>query len=200
MSQVDHSKTVLKSLLAVVGMFAFGFALVPLYDVFCDITGINGKTGGRVEVSELAEQKVDKSRMVRVQFITHNNEDMPWEFRPTVTEIKVHPGELTAVDFFARNTTSKSMTGQAVPSLSPSQGTDYFHKTECFCFNSQTLAAKEEVLMPLRFVVDEALPEHLKTLTLSYTLFDQTELIQGESSQSAGIDLELTRELTVATR
>lgn len=176
-----HQRTVIKSLLAVVGMFGFGFALVPLYDVFCDITGLNGKTNGRYELTDTTLQ-VDESRTVRVQFVTQNNENMPWEFRPVVTEIKVHPGELTEVDFFARNPTGRQMTAQAVPSLSPSLGTNYFHKTECFCFNQQVLAAKEEVLMPLRFVVDKALPEELKVLTLSYTLFDQTALSQGNEN------------------
>jgi len=168
--------TVLKSLLVVIGMFGFGFALVPLYDVFCDITGINGKTNGRYELSDAETLEVDESRLVRVQFITQNNESMPWEFHPMVSEIKVHPGELTTVEFFARNPTANSMTAQAVPSLSPSLGINYFHKTECFCFTQQVLAGKEEVLMPLRFVVDKALPEDLKVLTLSYTLFDQAKL------------------------
>lgn len=174
MSDVNpHKSTIKKSLFAVVGMFAFGFAMVPLYDVFCDITGLNGKTSGRYEATEPLE--VDEARQVRVQFITHNNESMPWEFKPVVREIKVHPGKLMQVEFFAKNTTSKTMTAQAVPSLSPSQGTDYFHKTECFCFNSQELGPGEEILMPLIFTVDAALPEELKVLTLSYTLFDQTQ-------------------------
>lgn len=172
MSNSANLKTVKKSLFAVVAMFAFGFAMVPLYDVFCDITGLNGKTSGPVELSKAEAMKVDSGRLVRVQFTTQNNEEMPWEFEPMVHEIKVHPGELTAVEFVARNKTLNTMTAQAVPSLSPSRGADYFHKTECFCFNQQTLAANEEVLMPLRFVVDEALPGDLKVLTLSYTLFD----------------------------
>jgi len=173
MQQSDrkHRRTVVKSLLTVLGMFGFGFALVPLYDVFCDITGLNGKTGGRYELTS-ETVVVDESRVVRVQFITSNNENMPWEFRPTQYEIKVHPGELVQVDFYAKNPTGKRMIAQAVPSLSPAQGTDYFHKTECFCFNQQVLEAGEETLMPLIFVVDQALPEHLKTLTLSYTIFD----------------------------
>lgn len=170
---MEHKKTVTKLLLAVVGMFGFGFALVPLYDVFCDITGINGKTKGRYELSDAQNMTVDEARLVRVQFTTSNNESMPWEFRPVVSEIKVHPGKLMSVDFYAKNPTSRNMVAQAVPSLSPSQGIDYFHKTECFCFNQQALGPGEEVLMPLRFVVDKALPKELKVLTLSYTLFDQ---------------------------
>lgn len=172
--QNPHLSTIKKSLIAVVGMFAFGFAMVPLYDVFCDITGLNGKTSGRYEVTE--PMVVDENRQVRVQFITHNNESMPWEFKPVKSEIKVNPGEMIQVDFYARNPTSETMTAQAVPSLSPSRGTDYFHKTECFCFNQQVLEPNEEVLMPLIFVVDAALPKDLSVLTLSYTLFDQSKV------------------------
>ncbi|TNC81419.1 MAG: cytochrome c oxidase assembly protein [Oleiphilus sp.] len=194
----SHNKTVYKLLFAVIGMFAFGFALVPLYDVFCEITGINGKTQGRYEVTDAKVLEVDESREVRVQFITHNNENMPWEFRPVVAEIKVHPGELTSVDFYAKNTTSRTMTAQAVPSLSPSRGVDYFHKTECFCFNQQKLEAQEEVLMPLRFVVDKALPDELKVLTLSYTLFDQKNPDQASSGE---LPMTFTiNEQSVATR
>lgn len=168
----QNRKVVWKSVFAVVAMFGFGFALVPLYDVFCEWTGINGKTQGRY-AEDVSQLSVDESRSVRVQFVTQTNEGMPWEFRPTVSEVRVHPGQVMRVDFFARNPTDHLMTAQAVPSLSPSQGTDYFHKTECFCFSQQVLASQEEVLMPLIFVVDKALPKELKVLTLSYTLFEQ---------------------------
>lgn len=173
--QTNHSKTVFKSVLAVVAMFGFGFALVPLYEVFCELTGINGKTNGRVEANRLDNLEADLSRSVRVQFITHNNESMPWQFKPMQYELVVHPGQMVEARFFARNRSNQEMTAQAVPSLSPSQGTNYFHKTECFCFNSQTLAANESIEMPLRFVVDPALPKELSVLTLSYTLFDISE-------------------------
>lgn len=163
----------------VVGMFAFGFALVPLYDVFCEITGINGKTGGRYEAS--VSSQVDENRTVTVQFLASNGPDMPWEFRPVVRSVQVHPGEPVTVNFFAANPTDHAMVGQAVPSLSPSEGTLYFHKTECFCFNQQPLDAGESVEMPLVFIVDPELPEHITKLTLSYTLYDQ-----GEPAQVSG--------------
>jgi cytochrome c oxidase assembly protein subunit 11 len=188
-SNQANRRTVIKSLFAVCAMFAFGFAMVPLYDVFCDITGLNGKTSGPYDEQLVKTHQVDENRKVRVQFVTQNNEGMPWEFRPVEYQVKVNPGRMIAVDFYARNPTGKPMVAQAVPSLSPSEGTDYFHKTECFCFNRQVLAPGEEVLMPLRFVVDEELPEHLQTLTLSYTLFDQTEAagksIEEENKQAA---------------
>lgn len=183
MNEVKTNRTVVKSLIAVVAMFGFGFAMVPLYDVFCDITGLNGKTSGPYDEAKAEQQTVDEARQVRVQFVTQNNESMPWEFRPVDYQVEVHPGQIIAVDFYARNPTNKPMVAQAVPSLSPSEGTDFFHKTECFCFSRQVLDAGEEVLMPLRFVVDEALPSHLGTLTLSYTLFDQTETLSPEDLQ-----------------
>lgn len=158
-------------LAGVVGMFAFGFAMVPLYDVFCEITGINGKTGGRYEVTEVAE--ADASRTVKVQFLASNGPGMTWKFRPMVRSVEVHPGEPTTVNFYAENPTTQAMVGQAVPSLAPSEGTLYFHKTECFCFNQQPLEAGESTEMPLIFIVDKDLPEHITKLTLSYTLYDQ---------------------------
>ncbi len=189
-----HKRTVLKSLFAVCAMFAFGFAMVPLYDVFCDITGLNGKTGGRYELGD-ARPEVDTSRQVRVQFTTSNNENMPWEFRPLEQEIRVHPGEVVKVEFYARNPTDKTMIAQAVPSLSPSRGTDYFHKTECFCFNQQELGPAEDINMPLIFVVDTALPEDLKVLTLSYTIFDQSALLE-----SAKLDTDDSQAAVLAAR
>lgn len=157
----------------VAGMFAFGFALVPLYDVFCDITGINGKTNGRYESTE--GSVADMERSVKVQFLAQNGPGMPWVFRPVARSIEVHPGEATTVNFYAENPTGQDMVGQAVPSLSPSEGTLYFHKTECFCFNQQPLAAGQSTEMPLVFIVDPDLPDHITKLTLSYTLYDQGE-------------------------
>lgn len=161
-------------LASVAGMFAFGFALVPLYDVFCDITGINGKTNDRYESTELLT--TDMSRTVKVQFLSQNGPGMPWVFRPVERSVEVHPGEAITVNFYAENPTDRDMVGQAVPSLSPSEGTPYFHKTECFCFNQQPLAAGQNTEMPLVFIVDPDLPDYITKLTLSYTLYDQSEL------------------------
>ena len=171
--QVKTQKTVYKLLMIVGGMFCFGFLMVPLYDVFCEITGLNGKTGGRYTPD--AAQTVDKSRLVNVQFITNNNDGMNWEFKPQVRTVKVNPGELIEVNFLASNPSGMRMTGQAVPSVTPFAASDYFHKTECFCFTQQHLDPGQKVEMPLRFIVDVDLPDHINTLTLSYTLFDVTQ-------------------------
>ena len=170
-----NQRLVSKLLAVVVAAGLFGFALVPLYNVFCDVTGLNGKTG-RIGAAEATVQyTTDKNRLVKVQFVSTTNEQMPWEFVPNVREMKVHPGEIYETSYLARNLTDKDMVGQAVPSLSPSRGAKYFNKTECFCFSEQSLKAKESKDMPLKFVVDPALPEEISTITLSYTFFDITK-------------------------
>ena len=157
-----------------VAMFVFAFwVMPPLYDVFCEITGLNGKTGGRYEAVDL--RAADTSRTITVQFVAVNNEGMPWTFGPAVRSIKVHPGEQTRVDYHAVNPTNRDMIGQAIPSLVPFKAANYFHKTECFCFEQQPLKAGETAEMPMLFIVDHDIPPDVHTITLSYTLFDVTE-------------------------
>lgn len=166
------NKTVKKLVLIVVAMFGFGFALVPLYDVFCDITGLNGKTN--TEAAIYQADGVDRSRTVTVQFISRNAKGIPWQFEPMVNEVQVHPGEMKLVKFYAKNEAATDIVGQAVPSVSPGSAAVYFQKIECFCFNQQPLKSQEEVEMALQFYVDPELPKDVSTLTLSYTLYDIT--------------------------
>lgn len=182
-------KLLAKLLLTVVGMFGFGFALVPLYDVFCDVTGLNGKTSGQAYIP--VEQLVDTSRTVTVQFVATNNASMPWEFKPDVFKVAVHPGEEVTTTFFARNPLARDMIAQAIPSVSPGKAAAYFHKTECFCFNKQPLAAGESADMPLKFIVDRDVPASVHTITLSYTLFDVTETGVIDTDQLANSTLAL---------
>lgn len=169
-----ETKTLITKLaLVVAGMFGFVFfVMVPLYDVFCEVTGLNGKTNA--EAYEAIEVGVDTSREITVQFVASNNDQMSWKFEPNTTTIKVHPGEATSISYFAKNPTQGEMVAQAIPSVSPGRAAEYFHKTECFCFNQQTLAGGESLDMPLRFIVDQDLPKDIKTITLSYTIFDVT--------------------------
>ena len=160
----------------VVGMFAFGFMLVPLYDIVCEVTGFNGKTEGAYELS--GKETVDESRLVTVQFLTNRNANMPWSFRPAVRSVKVIPGELNEANFFVRNETESTMVGKAIPSVTPFKAADFLHKTECFCFESQKLDKGEELNMPLRFIVDPEIPKDVDRLTLSYTLYDITSSTQ----------------------
>lgn len=163
-------KLIQRLLVLVVAMFAFGFALVPIYDVMCQAFGINGKTAGAYE----GAQSVDEARQVRVQFLATNSADMVWEFRPKADEVTVHPGATQEMLFVAFNPTDKPMTAQAIPSVAPSKAAAYFHKTECFCFTQQVLQPGERIEMPVRFIVDRDLPADVHHLTLAYTLFDIT--------------------------
>ncbi len=162
----------------VIGMFIFAiFIMPPLYTLFCDITGLNGKTGGQYNIETkkgVDSFGVDTSREIKVQFIATNNETMPWEFKPIDKTVIVHPGEATVIKYYAHNPTDRAMIGQAVPSVVPYKAAGYFHKTECFCFNSQPLQAGESAELGLSFIVDIDIPKYVKTITLSYTLFDIT--------------------------
>lgn len=171
-SNASVNKTVKKLLLIVFGMFGFGFAMVPLYDVFCDITGLNGKTSN--VAASYNTEGIDKSRTVTVQFLTRTAKGIPWKFEPMINEIKVHPGERKLVKFYAKNESIGDIVGQAVPSVSPGRAAVYFQKIECFCFNNQPLKAHEDVEMGLQFYVDRELPDDVSTITLSYTLYDIT--------------------------
>jgi cytochrome c oxidase assembly protein subunit 11 len=168
-------KTVKKLMLIVVGMFGFGFAMVPLYDVFCDITGLNGKTSN-VAASYNAVT-INTERTITVQFLTRTAKGIPWKFEPMINEVKVHPGERKTVKFYAKNESVKDIIGQAVPSVSPGRAAIYFQKIECFCFNNQPLKASEDVEMGLQFYVDLDLPDDVSTITLSYTLYDITSSV-----------------------
>ncbi|WP_114324992.1 cytochrome c oxidase assembly protein [Candidatus Colwellia aromaticivorans] len=166
----NNGKVIKKLVLVVFAMFGFGFALVPLYDVFCDITGLNGKTN---DVGVAYENEgIDTSRTVKIQFITRMAKGIPWKFEPIINEILVHPGEVKFVNFYAKNKSKRDIVGQAVPSVSPGLAAGYFQKIECFCFTQQPLQAGEEVEMGLQFYVDIDLPSEINTLTLSYTLYD----------------------------
>lgn len=157
-----------------VAMFAFAlFVMPPLYNLFCEVTGLNGKTGGPYSVVD--ELSADTSRNVKIQFLATNNENMPWEFRPMVNEVTVHPGESKITKYFARNTADRNMVAQAIPSVTPSEASRYLHKTECFCFNQQALDSGDSAELGLSFFIDKNLPKHINTITLSYTLFDVTE-------------------------
>lgn len=167
--------TAIKLVAVAIAMFAFVFVvMVPLYNVLCDALGINGKTSG--EAYTAVPAAVDESRLITVQFVATNNQEMPWEFRPGRTTMKVHPGALNDTVFFARNPLPRDMVAQAIPSISPARAAEYFHKTECFCFNQQPLSGESAAEMPLRFIVDQELPRDIRTITLSYTIFDVTDM------------------------
>ena len=183
-------RSAIKGFLGALGMFGFGFALVPIYDAFCKYTGLNGKTDNTPYVYKAGHVIVDTSRTVTIQFLATNNAEMNWEFHPTVHKVKVHPGEIASLTYYVRNPTGKDMIGQAIPSVTPFDGTDFVHKTECFCFISQPLTAHEEKEMPLKIIVDPELPKRIRTLTLSYTLFDITGMATKGTAARAALEKE----------
>ena len=156
-------------LIMTVAMFGFGFALVPLYDVFCQITGFGGRTNTEAVA---AEEAPDLSREIRVEFVTTVNSYAPFEFGADLDSMTVHPGKMYFATFTAKNMTEDDKIAQAVPSVAPVAAAEHFVKIECFCFNSQAFAANEEKAMPLQFIVDPDLPEYVDTITLQYTFFD----------------------------
>jgi cytochrome c oxidase assembly protein subunit 11 len=171
----DHRKLTLKLLGIALGSFAFGFALVPLYDVFCEITGYgNRKDLGRA--ASVAEAP-DVSRTVTIEFMA----DLPsvgvFEFRPTVRSMQVNPGKLYETTFVAVNLTGRDTVAQAIPNVAPSKAGAYFRKTECFCFTPQRFERGEKRAMPVRFIIDPQLPAYVDRITLAYTFYDQSTLV-----------------------
>ncbi len=151
--------------------FVFAFSLVPLYRIACEkVFGIKLEQGPAGE-AQVAGLQVDESRTITIEFDATVNSKLPWEFKPTQLTMQVHPGKMYEMNYIARNIADHAIVGNAAPSVAPSTASTYFNKTECFCFTEQLLAAGEERLMPVRFIVDPALPDNVQTLTLSYTFF-----------------------------
>jgi cytochrome c oxidase assembly protein subunit 11 len=152
-------------------MFGFGFAMVPFYQKFCEVTGITNLLQPNVSKKEVSNTQIDKSRWITLEFDA-NTHGMPWQFAPVQKSVRVHPGEMTHVAFEIRNTGDKALVGQAIPSYGPRHAEQFVKKLECFCFRQQALAAGESRQMPVQFVIDPALPASVNTLTLSYTFFE----------------------------
>lgn len=180
---------VIKLIALAASMFAFAlWVMPPLYYALCDLLDIDSRTN--TEAYQAEAVKVDLSRTVKVQFVAVNNEGMLWEFRPNEVRLEAHPGEVVKTSFFASNPTGKRMVAQAVPSVVPAKAAEYFHKTECFCFNQQILEAGQVVDMPLVFIVDQALPADVHTITLSYTLFDVSGAENANATPAPDMKLE----------
>ena len=178
-------RTVLGLVAIVFGFSLFAWALIPLYDLICDLTGLNGKTGGPYSFDP-ASVTPDKSRLVAINFLTNTNEGMVWDFWSEKGGVRVHPGELKHVNFYVRNPTDRVMVGRAIPSVVPVTAAEHFHKTECFCFEQQVLQPGEEMEMPMRFIVGPELPANVQSISLSYALFDVTELASAELLKQDG--------------
>lgn len=151
-------------------MFGFGYLLVPIYDVFCELTGLNGKTGV-ISIQRVAKMKVDQTRLVKVEFIANLNQNLNLEFAPAVSDMLVHPGQSYQAIYHARNLLGVPFIGQAVPSVSPAKAASYFNKVECFCFGQQAFMTDEQRELPVQFVIHPNLPPEIDTITLAYTFF-----------------------------
>jgi len=165
-----HRRLTVSLSLVALGAFGFGFALVPLYDLLCAVTGY----GDRRELTRAstASAAVDETRLVTVEFVANLPTVGNWQFTPEVTSMQVNPGRLYEAKFLARNQTGQPAWAQAVPDVAPSKASAFFRKTECFCFTPQQFAVGESKHMPVRFFVDPALPKHVDRITLAYTFYD----------------------------
>ncbi len=188
------TRTAKKLFIFAIAMFGFGYAMVPLYNVFCDVTGLRlkGKTG---EITETvaATVYVDPNRLVTVAFDTNVNSALPWRFKAQQYTMKVHPGVITEAVFVVENNSNATVIGRAVPSVVPTQAALFFNKTECFCFTKQTLTAGERKEIVVRFVVDSKLPKKINTMTLSYTFYeaaDSKNVAQSDSNTVKAIDIK----------
>lgn len=161
-------------LAVVVGMFLFAvFVMPPIYDVFCELTGLNGKTSNVAAAAPTTPE--DRSRQLTVEFLTDTDKALPWEFRHERASLRMSPGEIVQTSFYVKNRAGHAVVGRAVPSISPAEATQYLKKTECFCFREQSLAAGAEKHMPVIFYVDPAIPRHITTITLSYKFYNMTD-------------------------
>lgn len=182
--RISNRSLTARLLLFALGMFAFGFLLLPpLYDVFCDITGFGGRTN---TAPMAAAEAPDLTRTIRVEFVTTVNEYAPWSFSADVDSMEVHPGKMYFATFSATNRSDSTLVGQAVPSVAPVAANEHFQKIECFCFTSQEFAAREQRALPLQFIVDPDLPDYVDTITLSYTLFDTARVAASDSRVTSG--------------
>ncbi len=166
-----NGTTLAKLVVVTLGMFGFGFALVPFYYKICEVSGINAGA----EQSLAKNTQVDTSRWVTLEFDANTNEALPWRFKPEVRSLRVHPGQLVQVEYEVTNTSGEPIVGQAVPSYGPARAAEFFRKIECFCFTPQTLAAGETRRMPVLFVLDPGMDREVHTVTLSYTFFDTAQ-------------------------
>lgn len=170
----DHRRLLLRLGLVVPLMFAFAvWVLPPLYDAFCELTGLNGRLVQRVGAADA--RPVEQGRTVEMQFLADVDRALPWQFRPKEPVLELHPGQIVTTRFVVRNMSDKVVVGRAVPSISPEEATRHIKKSECFCFREQTLQPGEEREMPLVFYVDPELPRHVGTVTLAYRFYNTTD-------------------------
>ena len=177
----DNLRMLGKLLVVTLGMFAFGYLLIPAYKAICEATGVNILSlterqvpGNGVAADEaralVKNTQVDTTRTITVEFDA--NARGPWQFKPAKRSMQVHPGEMATVLYEFENVQDRRMSAQAIPSYAPRQAAPHFNKLECFCFSQYTLDPGEKKEWPVVFVIDPRLPKDVTTITLSYTFFE----------------------------
>ncbi len=179
-----------------IGMFAFAFALVPLYSVLCDVTGLNGKTNG-VSFDPVTEYEVDQNRKVKVDFLAATAAGFPVKFYPKIKNMEVIPGKMYTIKYIAENRSDTVITGQAVPSIAPGVAAQFFKKIECFCFTKQTFQPKDPMEMPVSFIVEPALDKSIANITLSYNFFRIKDAEKVKSSEHTAAKSVQPKSITV---
>jgi cytochrome c oxidase assembly protein subunit 11 len=177
----ENAVTLRKLVVVAIGMFGFGFLLVPFYKTICEVAGLNSV----VERGEAANTQVDASRSITIEFDANARNGLPWTFAPLERSVRIHPGQLTQVTYEVRNNASVPLALQAIPSYGPQSAAQYFKKLDCFCFKQQVLQPGEVRQMPVVFVIDPKVPADIGTVTLSYTFFE----VEGTGRTSADATL-----------
>lgn len=170
----SHLRVAGKMVALAFAMFGFGYLMVPMYNIICDITGLNGKTG-RVSADSVPSRSTAQDREVVVEFVASINQGGSWIFKPEVKTMTVQPGKLYSASYYAENLNDHYVVAQATPSVTPFAAAKHFNKTECFCFTRQPFEPKASKQMPLTFIIDEDLPINIDRVTLSYTFFRSPE-------------------------
>lgn len=178
--QADNKSLLIRLGLSACAMFGFGFAMVPLYDIFCEVTGIRAPIVA-TDIATITEQPA-LSRKIRLELLANTNSGAPWEFQPVSDSVQVETGLMQDTEFVARNLSTAALTGIATPDIRPAEAGRYFRKVECFCFDEQDFSAGEQRNLSVRFYVDPNLPAHIDTITLSYTLFAKQTLASNQTT------------------
>ncbi len=182
MSNQQHNETrslAMRLGMAAVCMFGFGFALVPLYDVFCEVVGI--RTAIEANAEDTIVERPEASRTIRLELLASTGNSAPWEFSPVSDTLEVSTGLIQETEFYAKNLAPRGITGTATPDVRPAEAGRYFKKIECFCFTEQSFAEGEARNMPVRFYIDPDLPAHIDTITLAYTLYEKPSAVASNS-------------------
>jgi cytochrome c oxidase assembly protein subunit 11 len=189
----DNRRMLGKLVVVTALMFGFGYALVPMYRAICAALGINVLSVAELQsaanpVKFDRNGQVDTSRSITVEFDA--NARGPWDFKPALRSLQVHPGELATVMYEFKNIQNRTMAAQAIPSYAPMQAMSYFNKVQCFCFNEYTLQPGESRQWPVVFVIDPKLPRDVKTITLSYTFFEVGGKVPAAPGETAAVTLK----------